>query len=533
MNQKSATPKDASAVILLDQSLQKVLWIQRNPALAFLGGWHAFPGGKIETDDAEIEVKNCSGKDLEKFIVCAVRELFEETEVLLTRGGDKLTKGQRASLHDDLVSGRFSLREIFETWGLWIDAADFFYTGFWTTPEFSPIRFKTRFFIAVCPPKQTPFPAMTELVSTEFITPENALEKWKNSEVLISPPVLISLKELVEPQRRRDAEEILNKENLNKKNEVFNLKKSSLQNEKTLNLSASLRLCGENLLKKSETLDGKIDYIELNPHITVFPLRTKTLPPATHTNCFIVGGKEFVVIDAASKDETEQRKLFALVDRMIEAGGVCKEIIVSHLHTDHFGGETALQKHLFEKFDLIIPISAHRKTAESLQEKIEIKKFIEDEEVFDLRDADGKSFKLTALHTPGHARGHLCFYDESKGFLLSCDNVVGTGTVVIAPPEGNLSDYLNSLERMKNLPDLKRLCGSHGAAVFDAKKKIESYIAHRLEREKQILTAIETGAKTPEEIAGVVYQNLDEKLFPLAVKSVEAHLEKIENSAAA
>ena len=136
MNQKSATPKDASAVILLNHDHTKVLWAQRNPSLAFLGGWHAFPGGKLDAGDEEIAVKNCLDKSLEKFIVCSVRELFEETGVLLARGGEKLTKGQRASLHDDLMSNRFSLREIFETWGLWIDAEDFFYTGFWTTPEF-------------------------------------------------------------------------------------------------------------------------------------------------------------------------------------------------------------------------------------------------------------------------------------------------------------------------------------------------------------------------------------------------------------
>ena len=456
-----------------------------------------------------------------------MRETFEEVGVLLTRGGDKLTKGQRASLHDDLTSGRFSLKEIFDNWNLWIDAEDFFYTGFWTTPEFSPIRFKTRFFIAVCPPKQTPFPAMTELVSTEFITPENALEKWKNAEVLISPPVLISLKELAETQRRRDAEKNLNKEDQSEIAENSKLNDSIVQNEKTLNLPASLRLCGEKLLKKSEKLDGKIDYIDLNSHITVFPLRTETLPPATHTNCFIVGRKKFVVIDAASKDEAEQQKLFNLIDSMIEADCVCEEIIVSHLHPDHFGGETVLQKHLKEKFDLEIPISAHKLTAESLDGKIEIQKFIEDEEVFNLQDENGAEFKLTALHTPGHARGHLCFYDAAKGFLLSSDNIVGTGSVVIAPPEGNLLDYLSSLERMKNLPNLKHLCGSHGSAVFDAKAKIESYIAHRLERENQILKAIESGAKTQTEIREIVYKILDEKLFRLAEKSIEAHLEKL------
>ncbi len=510
MNQKSATPKDASAVILLDQTLEKVLWIQRNPALKFLGGWHAFPGGKTEMSDAEIEIENCADEDLKKFIVCAVRELFEETGILLVRGGDKLTKGQRASLHDDLVSERFSLKEIFETWGLWIDAEDFFYTGFWTTPEFSPIRFKTRFFIAVCPAKQTPYPAMTELVSTEFITPENALKKWTNAEVLISPPVLISLKEFTGMDR------------INRDKSEKHFSKNPFHPCKF-----SLSECSENLFQKSKNLDGKIDYIDLNPHITVFPLRTETLPPATHTNCFIVGRKKFVVIDAASRDEAEQTKLFALVDAMIETGNICREIIVSHLHPDHFGGETALQKHLKEKFGLEIPISAHRLTAKSLRGKIKIQRFIEDEQIFNLQDENGENFKLVALHTPGHARGHLCFYDAAKGFLLTSDNVIGTGSVVIAPPEGNLIDYLKSLERMRDLPNLKHLCGSHGSAIFDAKAKIESYIAHRLEREQQILKAIGTGAKTPEEIRKIVYQNLDERLFRLAEKSVEAHLEKL------
>lgn len=520
MNRKSATPKDASAVILLNQNLTEVLWIQRSPSLAFLGGWHAFPGGKLDAEDAEITVENSGDAELGKFIVCAARETFEETGILLARGGDKLTKGQRASLHDDLTSGRSSLREIFENWDLSLDAEDFFYTGFWTTPEFSPVRFKTRFFFAVCPSKQKPSLATSETADAEFITPENALERWKNAEVLISPPVLISLRELAETQRRADAEKVLEKEEVD-------LKKTRSQKDNSLNLSASLRLGGENLRQKSEKVDGIIGYIDLNSHITVFPLRTETLPPATHTNCFIVGRKKFVVIDAASKEEAEHRKLFALVDEMIASGGVCQEIIVSHLHPDHFGGETALQKHLKEKFDLEVPISAHRLTAESLSGKVEFQKFVEDEEVYKLADENGAEFDLVALHAPGHARGHLCFYDTEKGFLLSSDNVVGMGSVVIAPPEGNLIDYLNSLERMKNLPKLKNLCGSHGSAIYDAKTKIESYIAHRTMRENQIKQALREGAKTPTEIVEKVYAGLDEKLFKLAEKSVEAHLEKL------
>lgn len=506
VNQKSATPRDASAVILLNQDESKVVWAQRNPKISFLGGFHAFPGGKIDEIDAQIAVKNCAGKDLEKFIVCAVRELFEEVGVLLVRGGEKLTKGQRASLHDDLISNRSNLAEILSDWNLWIDAEDFFFTGYWTTPKFSPVRFKTRFFIAKCPPKQTPYAAISEMQNVEFIAPQDALKRWANSEVLIAPPVLISLQELAkfELQSRRDTE------------------------ENHLKISAALRLCGEKLLEKSQKCDGDIEYIELNPRIICFPLRTETLPPATHTNCFIVGRQEFVVIDAASKDESEQTKLFELLDSFIEKGFVCREIIVSHLHKDHFGGETSLRNHLRAKFGLEVPVSAHKITAESLRGKVEFQKFIEDSETLKLKDESGAEFELKALHTPGHARGHLCFYDDELGFLLSSDNVVGAGTVVIAPPEGNMTDYLNSLERMKNLSNLQHLCGSHGSAIFDAKAKIEEYITHRKEREKQILEAVQNGAQTAEEIAGIVYQKLDPNIFPLAVKSVSAHLAKLE-----
>lgn len=492
MNYKPATPKDASAIILEKDG--KVLWAQRNPKIKFLGGWHAFPGGKLENSDAEIAVKNCENKDLQRFIVSAVREIFEEVGVLLVRNGDKLTKGQRASLHDDLISERSSFKEILDDWGLWIDATDFLYTGFWTTPQFSPVRFKTRFFIAECPRKQTPYAAISELQNIEFITPNEALNRWKKSEVLISPPVLISLQVLAE---------------------------SEIPNQK-------LKTKDQILLEKSQKLDGTIDFIELNPRIICFPLRTKTLPPATHTNCFIVGRQEFIVIDAASPFEDEQIKFFAFVDEFIEKGFECKEIIVSHLHPDHFGGEMNLQKHLKAKFGLEIPVSTHKITAEDLRGKVGFQKFIEDKEIFQLKDESGEKFEIKVLHTPGHARGHLAFYDEELGFLLSSDNIIGTGSVVIAHAEGNMIDYLHSLERMKNLPNLRFVCGSHGAAIFDGKAKIDEYIAHRLKREAQILEAIESGAKTPEAITAIVYKGLDEKLVPLAYKSVLAHLHKIE-----
>ena len=485
MSVKENIPKDAAAVILLKDG--KVFLAQRNPQISFLGGWHAFPGGKVDAEDSQIEVRNCTNEELQKFVVAAARETFEEIGVLLARGGDRITRGQRAALHDDLISGRFSFAEILKNWGLWIDAADFQDAGFWTTPKFSPIRFKTRFFIADCPRKQEP-QVFGEFTGGEFGAPGDALQIWEKGEILISPPVLISLREAA----KTDSAESLQKR----------------------------------LLAKSQRCDGEILHIKLNPLITVFPVRTETLPPAAHTNCFIVGEREFVVIDAASPFADEQKNLHEFIDSLIEKGNSIKSLIVTHLHRDHFSGVSDLQKHLAEKFNLNVPIAAHYLTAESLKDKIRVEKFIEDNEIIELQTS-GETFRLRALHTPGHARGHLCFYDERRGFLLAGDNVISTKSVLIAAPEGSMSDYLQSLEKMKNLPNLRFLCGSHGAAVYDAPGKIESYIAHRLMREREIIAAVENGAGDIKEIVAKVYTDTPPALYELAEKSVAAHLEKI------
>ncbi len=487
--------KEASAVILLHPHDPTVLWAQRSPDIRFLGGFHAFPGGKTDESDRSVSVSNLSDPDLTPFIVGAVREVFEEIGVLLVRGGEKLTKGQRASLHDDLTSGRSTFAEILEQWGLWIDAEDFHYSGFWTTPVFSPLRFKTHFFIATCPPRQDPYSAMAEMDAVEFIHPAEALARWRRSEVLISPPVLITLKQL---------ESCV----------VSGAGKS------TTEIARSLRIL-------AERTDGEIHSVEINPHTLIIPLRTKTLPPATHTNCFIVGRKEFIVIDAASPEEGEQDRLHELVDALIAAGGVCRKIYVSHLHSDHFGGEKALQKHLADKHGLDVKIRTHSLTAESLEGKATFDETIDGDESIVLKDEFGAEFAIDVLHTPGHARGHLCFYDQARGFLISCDNVINTGSVVIAPPEGNMKQYIESLERMRSLPGLKSLCGSHGTAVYDAKKKIDAYIAHRMQRERQVLECWNSGTTDIPSIVDKLYVGLDSSLVRLAEKSVEAHLEKL------
>jgi len=132
------------------------------------------------------------------------------------------------------------------------------------------------------------------------------------------------------------------------------------------------------------------------------------------------------------------------------------------------------------------------------------------------------------MHTPGHARGHLCFHDESSGALISGDNIVGFGSVLIDPPDGNMRDYLDSLRRMRALPNLTVLFGGHGPAVANPYEKIDEYISHRLQREELILAAVREGHATLKEIVARVYTDVHPKAHAMAERAVLAHLEKLE-----
>jgi glyoxylase-like metal-dependent hydrolase (beta-lactamase superfamily II) len=184
------------------------------------------------------------------------------------------------------------------------------------------------------------------------------------------------------------------------------------------------------------------------------------------------------------------------------------------------GGVNALRDHL----QGTVSVAAHSETAEALP-NIRVDRFIQDGEMITLRGEPAITFQ--ALHTPGHARGHLCFHDADHNALITGDNIVGLGSVLIDPPQGDMTKYLASLKRMRSLPNLSILFGGHGPAIATPYKKIDEYISHRLEREARILDAVRNGIAVPEEIVKVVYTDVSPKAYAMAERSVIAHLEKL------
>ena len=135
---------------------------------------------------------------------------------------------------------------------------------------------------------------------------------------------------------------------------------------------------------------------------------------------------------------------------------------------------------------------------------------------------------LVAVHTPGHARDHLCFHDARRAALYTGDHILGGTTTVVAPPDGDMTDYLESLSRVRELRP-RVIHPGHGPRLDDGVAVIDQYIAHRLEREAQVETGLGNAvdAVAPIDLVPEIYASYPRELWPAAAKTVEAHLDRL------
>ena len=178
--------------------------------------------------------------------------------------------------------------------------------------------------------------------------------------------------------------------------------------------------------------------------------------PAQHTNAFLVGRDPAYLLDPGADDPAEQARLFAAVDGHVADGRRLAAVVLTHHHPDHIGAATACA----DRYR--VPILAHTGTARLLAGKVTINGEIRDGDQLPLGPADdGTPRHLEAIFTPGHAPGHLCFFEPRQRFLFAGDMVSTLSSVVIAPPEGDLTAYLDSLHRLQRYP-ARLLLPAHG-----------------------------------------------------------------------
>lgn len=254
--------------------------------------------------------------------------------------------------------------------------------------------------------------------------------------------------------------------------------------------------------------------------VELFPARTPTLPPATHTNSYAVGDRDVLLVEPATPHEDERRAWLEWARGISSSGRNLVGIFLTHHHIDHVGGAE------FFSTQLNIPLIAHAATANRLA-GLSIAKIIDETHVFDLDGAI--PMRLRVLHTPGHAPGHLCLVDDDAGTVIVGDMVASEGTILIEPRDGDMQTYLQQLERLASLSAHVAL-PAHGEPIDQPTTLFRYYIKHRLAREEKVLAAVsaapETGS-TVENLVPVAYADTPPILWPIAAMSLEAHLVKL------
>lgn len=247
------------------------------------------------------------------------------------------------------------------------------------------------------------------------------------------------------------------------------------------------------------------------------PLRTPTLPPATHTNSYFVGARDFYLVEPSSHYGAEQGRLHDLIEGRLERGHRLIGVIATHHHPDHVGGATAV----CQRFG--VPLMAHPRTRDKLAGRVEVHALLD--EAAALGPAVGMD--LAVLHTPGHAPGHLCLHERAAGWMIVGDMVSSVSTIVIDPDDdGDMDDYLAQLGRMADLAPTT-LFPAHGDPIADGVAKLQAYVAHRAAREERIRAAVVGGADTLGAVVAKAYDDTPAWLWPVAAKSARAHLERL------
>ncbi len=473
------TPRDAAAVVMFRRAEGglEVFWVRRGARLSFAPGFYAFPGGAVDPGDAAIPVEGAQGFDA-ALRVAAARELFEETGVLRAEGAQKLPASELAHLRRQLLEGGGRFSEMLAEHGLKLRADHFQEAGRSITPPFMPLRFDARFFLLELPAWAQAEFWPGEHAEAGWIRPADALQRWEEGTALLHPLNLHAIRTLARHTREDE-------------------------------IAARLRA-------PPYFRDGIPDLIEFQEGIRLFPVRTPTLPPATHTNCYLLGNGQLVIVDPGAADSAEVERLLSFVTALRSDGLVPCAVFLTHHHADHIGGAMAVKQRLG------IPVWCHERTADRLPFRAD--RIFRDGEVLEVDGSPPMRFAI--LHTPGHARGHLCLVDERSKAAIVGDMVAGFGTIVIDPPEGDMSDYLAQLRRLKDLP-VRTLYPAHGPVIPDGPGKLAEYLAHREQREQMVLEAIRAGDGTVGDIVRRAYSDVAELMHPIAERSTQAILLKL------
>tara|TARA_B110000467_G_C18335718_1_gene497501 strand:- start:3444 stop:4958 length:1515 start_codon:yes stop_codon:yes gene_type:complete len=448
----------------------EVLLGLRSETMAAFPGYWAFTGGGVSRVDAAA-VESFSVLDVEhgKAIACILRETCEELG-LAPNGDHVISIDENARF--EVIKDKANWLPNAEDCTIPVNTDNIKILGHRITPPFGPIQFDNAFIHFHCGDWQSvpeiDLEPQTEFDEIMWATPQEVLNRWSKYEIKVAPPVISILMEII----------------------------------RVLEFSnGDIEQAAENISRRKPGRQS----ILFAHGVEVVPIRTQTLPPADHTNCYLVGDPngDFIIIDPAVRFREDMEDLADAVERH---KGQPIAIAFTHSHGDHLADMDLLG----EAFDL--PIWGSEYTSRS----VHCDRILSEGDVLILGQ---QSWQI--LITPGHHPGHTCFLSDAG--LIAGDMVAGFGTILIPPATGDMDVYLEQLDRLRALePHL--VFPSHGPVIALPTKIFTHYITHREARHSKVLAAVNDGLSSVDEISVKAYDDTPNAHPGLAKDQTLAHL---------
>jgi glyoxylase-like metal-dependent hydrolase (beta-lactamase superfamily II)/8-oxo-dGTP pyrophosphatase MutT (NUDIX family) len=535
MSAPHRTPADArpaASVLLLRDGAAgvEVLMLRRAERDGDLrSGACVFPGGVVDAhdraaaevcigaDDAMLSARLSLAEGGLAYAVAALRECFEEVGLLLADRPVDVAELQpwRLRLH----RGELSIAEFCAAQGLRLDLRELHYHSHWLTPPGVPKRFDTRFFVAPAPAGQDAVADATEALELMWLTARAALDPARGLKLL--PVTRRTLEELA---RFPSAEAALADARDRREIRLTMPRVATSRRGREIVLPDQLPWAEIGRLDPEGRGDVSCELVAgrpvwLSPRIVRVTAPNPGVMTGPGTNSYFVGADdEWTLIDPGPADAAHLQALLAA------APGRVARILVTHTHPDHSPGAVTLAAATGA------PVFGRRPAHAPGQDS----SFAPQRELaHGERLALGEAGTLRVIHTPGHASNHLCYLLEDEKLLFTGDHVMQGSTVVINPPDGDMAAYLRALHGLLD-EDLEWLAPGHGFLVEAPHAVLRGLIAHRLRREAKVLAALQEHAPCRiDALLPEVYADVSAALYPVARRSLLAHLLKLQQDGVA
>ncbi len=445
-----ATPRPSASLIVsrMNGNIGEILLCHRVSEVPSFPDFWAFPGGGVSRTDRRVSEENPEWlADTQDPVtsITLLRELVEE--IGFSPDGKGSLELVNEEIQEKICIDKEEWADYVRNGEIKIEKFNSQIIAVRTMPPFAPIRFTNTFHhLSIGDSKIEPrFPkGMSEFDEYRWWKPEDLLQSWLSHEVRLPPPQVTLIRDICE----------------------------SLEQSGDL-ISAFDKLS----INPSEGYH----VLEFAPGVECIPLPTQTLPPATHTNCYVLGvsGGERVIIDPAAKSKDALEILSRKINEIRLSGSEIIATIFTHKHQDHIGNLEEIDK-MYRA-----PIWASKETLETIS-KLENNRILQENDSFVLKGNNSLEC-WNIIDTPGHCPGHICLVGDAG--IVSGDNVAVIGTILVPSTDGDMNKYIQGLQRMKELnPPL--LFPGHGPFSANPEKLLSRYINHRSKRHQLVLDAV-------------------------------------------